>query len=104
MEHAHYSFKLAGNNLEGTYYEDGEDGEPTKEMIVRVLFDSPSEGSFQLAKVKAPEIDERNADADAQPEPKTAFDFAFRPQSGRVHISGPVARQGWRQRAVSRAR
>ena len=52
MEHAHYSFKLADNNLEGTYYEVGEDGEPTTEMIVRVLFDSPSEGSFQLAKVQ----------------------------------------------------
>ena len=89
MEHAHYSFKLAGNNLEGTYYEDGEDGEPTKEMTVRVLFDSPSEGSFQLAKVKAPELGEDGTPTPMQqPEPKTAFDFAFRPQSdGRVHIS-----------------
>ena len=99
MEHAHYSFKLADNNLEGTYYEDGEDGEPTKEMTVRVLFDSPSEGSFQLAKVQVapatkPEDwdDEENGvwtpTPTQQPEPKTAFHFAFRPQSdGRVHIS-----------------
>jgi len=93
--HAHYSRRAVGAALEGTYYEDGEDGKEN-EMFVRVLFDDPRSGQFQLAKKQAPKT--TAADADDEPptpqpmqpqaEPKTVFEFDFREQNGgRFHIS-----------------
>ena len=94
---AHYSFKEVNGDparLEGKYHEEGEMG-PTNEMVVRVLFSDASgrNGQFQLAKARAPEP-AWTGDEDvppvpqAQPEPKTAFEFAFRSQSdGRFQLS-----------------
>jgi len=94
---AQYSFKAADGDpmrLEGKYHEEGDLG-PTNEMTVRVLFSDASgrNGQFQLAKARSPEP-AWSGDEDvppvpqAQPEPKTAFEFAFRSQSdGRFHLS-----------------
>lgn len=89
MEHAHYSLRAEGASLEGTYYEEVEQGR-ANEMVVRVLFDDATSGQFQLAKLKQPDP---QADADEppipqpQPEPKTAFEFDFRSQSELFHLS-----------------
>jgi hypothetical protein len=90
VEYAHYSLKLDGAVLEGTYHEDGEDG-PTSQARVRVTFDdfAGKVGEFQLAKMPAPQ-DPNEAPPTPQPlpEPKTVFDFDFRAQSDlRFHLS-----------------
>ena len=90
VDYAHYSLKAVGSaTLEGTYHEDGEGG-PTNEMIVRILFDDAdgTMGQFQLAKkLAAPQGDEAPVPQE-QPEPKTAFDFAFRKHNdGRFYMS-----------------
>ena len=64
-------------------------------MVVRVVFDDASGnvGSFQLAKVQAPqqptwEEGDEPPTPTPQPEPKAAFDFAFRAQSdAHFHLS-----------------
>ena len=73
VEYAHYSLKLDGAVLEGTYHED---------FAGKV-------GEFQLAKMPAPQ-DPNEAPPTPQPlpEPKTVFDFDFRAQSDlRFHLS-----------------
>lgn len=89
MEHAHYSLRVEGASLEGTYYEEANEGR-ANEMAVRVLFDDANSGQFQLAKLKRPEPAAADADEppipQPQPEPKTAFEFDFRSQSG-FHLS-----------------
>ena len=90
VDHAHYSLQAVGNMLEGSYYEDV-GGERRNEMVVKVLFDAPAAGQFQLAKVK-PVFDESGDGTppvpQPQPEPKTVFDFDFSAQSdSRFHLS-----------------
>ena len=89
---AHYSLKAVGANLEGSYYEDGEEGK-INEMVVRVVFDDARSGQFQLAKLRPPpSAADESADEpptpQPQPEPRTAFEFEFRPQNdGRFQLS-----------------
>lgn len=92
---ARYSLKIVGANLEGSYYEDSDEGR-SNEMVVRVVFDDARSGQFQLAKLRTLAAPEPVADdeppapqpVEPQAEPKTAFEFDFRPQNGgRFHLS-----------------
>ena len=91
IEHAHYELSVVGSELEGSYYEDGEDGSRSNEMVVRIIFDDANSGQFQLARqLPAPEPASTEEPPEPQPAPvpKTAFEFDFHAQNdGRFHIS-----------------
>jgi hypothetical protein len=104
IDHAHYSFKAVGAALEGSYFEDADDGSRTNEMFVRVLFDDATSGQFQLGKLPEPEepaagdapepVPQPSSGAperDTPPKTKTVFEFDFRAQSDeRVWLSETV--------------